>query len=115
VANHVRARRLRALAVATVKRSPLLPGVATIDELGHPGFDATTWYGLVAPAGTPREIIDVLYHSAAAVIQDPAARKIMSGLGIDVVGNSPREFEAYIDTQVPKWAAVIKSIAAQTH
>ena len=64
VANHVRAGRLRALAVATTpKRSPLLPGVATIDELGHPGFDATTWYGLVAPAGTPKEIIDVLYHS----------------------------------------------------
>ena len=104
-----------ALAVATFRRSSLLPGVATIEELGHPGFDATTWYGLVAPAGTPREIIDVLYHSAAAVIQDPAARKIMSGLGIDVVGNSPREFEAYIDTQVPKWAAVIKSITAQTH
>ena len=115
VANHVRAGRLRALAVATARRSSLLPGVATIEELGHPGFDATTWYGLVAPAGTPKEIIDVLYHSAAAVIQDPAARKIMSGLGIDVAGSSPREFEAYIDTQVPKWAAVIKSIAAHTH
>ena len=115
VANHVRAERLRALAVATIRRSPLLPGVATMDELGHPGFDATTWYGLVAPAGTPKGIIDVLYHSAAAVIQDPAARKIMGGLGIDVVGSSPREFEAYIDTQAPKWAAVIKSIAVHTH
>ena len=57
----------------------------------------------------------MLYHSAAAVIQDPAARKIMGGLGIDVVGSSPREFEAYIDAQVPKWAAVIKSIAVHTH
>jgi tripartite-type tricarboxylate transporter receptor subunit TctC len=115
VANHVRAGRLRALAVGTIRRSSLLPGVATIDELGHPGFDATTWYGLVAPAGTPKEIIDMLHHSAAAVIEAPAARKIMSGLGIDVVGSTPREFEAYIEIQVPKWAAVIKSIAAHTH
>jgi tripartite-type tricarboxylate transporter receptor subunit TctC len=115
VANHVRAGRLRALAVGTVRRSSLLPGVATIDELGHPGFDATTWYGLVAPAGTPKEIIDVLYHSAAAMIQAPAARKIMGDLGIDVVGSSPREFETYIKAQIPKWAPVIKSIVAHTH
>ena len=115
VASHVRAGRLRALGVATAKRSPLLPGVATIDELGLPGFDATTWYGLVAPAGTPKEIIDVLYHSTAAVLEDPAGRKIMSGLGIDAVGNSPREFEAYIETQIPKWSAVIKSIVTHTH
>jgi tripartite-type tricarboxylate transporter receptor subunit TctC len=111
----VRAGRLRALGIATAKRSALLPGVATIDELGLAGFDATTWYGLVAPAGTPKEIIDVLYHSTAAVLEDPAARKIMSGLGIDVVGNSPREFEAYIETQIPKWSAVIRSIVSPAH
>ena len=93
VASHVRAGRLRALGIATAERSSLLPGVATIDELGLPGFDATTWYGLVAPAGTPKEIIDVLYHSTAAALDDQGARKIMSGLGIDVVGNSPREFD----------------------
>jgi tripartite-type tricarboxylate transporter receptor subunit TctC len=100
VANHVRAGRLRALAVATARRSPLLPGVATIEELGHPGFDATTWYGLVAPVGTPKEIVDVLHHSTAAVLDDPAARKTMRALGIDVVASSPREFEAYIKAQV---------------
>jgi tripartite-type tricarboxylate transporter receptor subunit TctC len=115
VANHVRAGRLRALAAGTVKRSPLLPSVATIEELGHPGFDATTWYGLVAPAGTPKEIIDVLYHSTGVVLEDPAARRIMAGLGIDAVASSPREFEAYLETQIPKWAAVIKSLAAHTH
>ena len=115
VANHVRAGRLRALGVATAKRTPLLPGVATIDELGLPGFDATTWYGLVAPLGTPKEIIDVLYHSTAAVLEDPASRQIMAGLGIDVVGNSPREFEAYIQAQIPKWSAVIKSLVTQMH
>ena len=115
VANHVRAGRLRVLGVATDKRSALMPGVATLDELGLSGFDATTWYGLVAPAGTPKEIIDVLYHSTATALEDPAARKIMSGLGIDVVASSPREFEAYIKTQIPKWGAVIKSIVTHTH
>ena len=115
VANHVRAGRLRAIGVATAKRTPLLPGVATIDELGLPGFDATTWYGLVAPLGTPKEIIDILYHSTAAVLEDPASRQIMAGLGIDVVGNSPREFEAYIQAQIPKWSAVIKSLVTHTH
>jgi tripartite-type tricarboxylate transporter receptor subunit TctC len=115
VANHVRHGRLRALGLAAPKRSPLLPGVATIDELGLAGFDATTWYGLVAPAGTPKEIVDVLYHSTAAVLEDPAARNIMSGLGIDVVGNSPRQFEAYIAAQIPKWSRVIKSIVTHTH
>ena len=111
VASHVRHGRLRALGLATRTPSELLPGVATIDELGLTGFDATTWYGLVAPAGTPKEIIDVLYHSTAAALEDPAARRIMAGLGIDVVGSSPRAFEAYIASQIPKWSTVIKSIA----
>ncbi len=115
VANHVRARRLRALAVASTKRSALLPGVATIDELGLHGFDATTWYGLVAPAGTPKEIIDVLHHTTAAALEHPNARRIMGGLGIDVVGSSPREFDAYIKAQIPKWAAVIRSLGIHTH
>jgi len=115
VANHVRAGRLRALGIATSRRSPLLPDVATIDDLGLPGFDATTWYGLVAPVGTPKEIVDVLHHSSAAVIQDPAARKILGGLGIDVVGSSPREFETYIKAEIPKWATVLKAVAAQAH
>src|SRR6185312_5739254 len=110
VAGHVRAGRLRAVAMATANRSPLLPGVATIDEQGIPGFDATTWYGLVAPAGTPREIIDVLHYTTAAALDDPGSRKIMSGLGVDVVANSPREFESYIAAQIPKWAPVVKAI-----
>jgi tripartite-type tricarboxylate transporter receptor subunit TctC len=77
-----------------------------------PGFDATTWYGLVAPVGTPREVIDVLYHSTAASLDDPAAREIMASFGIDVAGKSPREFEAYIRSQIPKWATAIQSVAA---
>ena len=115
VVSHVRAGRLRARAAASAKRSPLLPEVATIEELGYPGFDATTWYGLVAPVGTPKEIIDVLHYSTAAVLDDPASRKIMAGLGIDVVAGSPRAFESYVRAQIPKWAAVIRSIGTPGH
>jgi tripartite-type tricarboxylate transporter receptor subunit TctC len=115
VANHIRFGRLRGVAVATTERSTILPWLATINESGLPGFDATTWYGLVAPAGTPKEIIDVLHHTTGAVLDDPIARQIMGGLGIDVVGSTPKEFEAYIDAQIPKWAAVVRSFSAQTH
>jgi tripartite-type tricarboxylate transporter receptor subunit TctC len=111
IKNHVRAGRLRTLGIAAAARSDAMPGVATMDELGLPGFDATTWYGLVAPAGTPKPIIDILYHSTATVLTSPEARQIMQGLGIDVAANSPREFEAFIGGQIPKWSAVIKSIA----
>jgi tripartite-type tricarboxylate transporter receptor subunit TctC len=115
VAGHVRAGRVRALGIASIARSPLLPMVGTIDELAVPGFDATTWYGLAAPVGTPKDVIDQLYHSTAAVLDDRGARKIMGDLGVDVVAGPPREFEAHIKRQIPKWAAVIKTIAAHTH
>jgi tripartite-type tricarboxylate transporter receptor subunit TctC len=111
VANHVRAAQLRAFGIATPTRNAALPAVPTIEELGLPNFDATTWYGLVAPAGTPKDVIDLLYHSTAAVLSDPEAREIMRGLGIEVVGSSPRDFEGYIRAQIPKWSAVIKSMA----
>jgi tripartite-type tricarboxylate transporter receptor subunit TctC len=115
VANHVRTGRLRALGVGAATRSSFLPGIPTLDELGLVGFDATTWYGLVAPAGTPKEIVDVLYHSTAAVLEDPDARRILAGLGVDSASSTPREFETYIKAQIPKWAAVIKSMVSHTH
>lgn len=111
VASHVRHGRLRALGLGTRTRSDLLPGVATLDELGLTSFDATTWYGLAAPAGTAKEIIDVLYHSVGAALEDPMARRIMAGFGIDVVGSSPKAFEQYIAKQISKWSPVIEAIA----
>jgi tripartite-type tricarboxylate transporter receptor subunit TctC len=108
VASQVRAGRLRAIAVATAARSPILPAVATMDEVGLPGFDATTWYGLVAPAGTPAEIIDVLHHTSATALEDPKLRRIMANLGIDVVGSTPGQFDTYIKAEIPKWAEVVR-------
>ena len=69
----------------------------------------------MAPVGTSKDVIDQLYHSTAAVLDDRGARKIMGDLGVDVVAGPPREFEAHIKRQIPKWAAVIKTIAAHTH
>jgi tripartite-type tricarboxylate transporter receptor subunit TctC len=105
--------KVRALAVTTPKRTALLPDLPTVDELGIKGFDATTWHGLVAPAGTPKEIIDTLNFATVEALKDPGTQKSLIGLGVDIAGNSPKEFEAYIKTEIPKWTAVAKQSGAQ--
>jgi len=104
---------LRPLAVTTLKRTAVLPDVPTIDELGIAGFDATTWHGLVVPAGTSREVIDKLYHTCAVALADPQVRKGLSDLGVDVVASSPKAFAAYIEAEIPKWSAVVKAAGAR--
>ena len=113
VIGHIRQGRVRALAVTTPKRTALLPNLATVDELGLKGFDATTWHGLVAPAGTPNDIIDKLHHTTAVALNDPAVRKMLVDLGVDIVANTPKEFEAYIKSEIPKWTAVVKASGAR--
>ena len=109
----IKSGRVRALAVTTPKRTALLPDLPTVDELGIKGFDATTWHGLVAPAGTPKDIIDTLNFATVEALKDPATQKSLVDLGVDIVGNSPKEFEAYIKTEIPKWTAVVKQSGAQ--
>ena len=104
---------MRALAVTTPKRTALLPDLPTVDELGIKGFDATTWHGLVAPAGTPKEIIDTLHFATVEALKDPTTQKSLTDLGVDIVGNAPKEFEAYIKAEIPKWTAVVKQSGAQ--
>ena len=113
VVGHVRDGLVRPLAVTTLKRTAVLPDVPTIDELGLAGFDATTWHGLVAPAGTPRDVIDKLYHATAVALADPEVRKALGDLGVDIVGSSPKEFAAYIQAEIPKWRAVVKAAGAR--
>ncbi|MCX7315179.1 MAG: tripartite tricarboxylate transporter substrate binding protein [Alphaproteobacteria bacterium] len=105
--------KVRALAVTTPKRTALLPNLPTVDELGIKGFDATTWHGLVAPAGTPKEIIDTLNFATVSALKDPATQKALTDLGVDIVGDSPKEFETYIKSEIPKWTAVVKQSGAQ--
>jgi tripartite-type tricarboxylate transporter receptor subunit TctC len=104
--------KVRALAVTTPQRTALLPELPTVDELGLKGFDATTWHGLVAPTGTPKEVIDTLHFATVEALKDPATQKSLSSLGVDIVGNSPKEFDAYIKAEIPKWTAVVKASGA---
>jgi tripartite-type tricarboxylate transporter receptor subunit TctC len=103
---------VRALAVTTLERTAILPDVPTVDELGIKGFEATTWHGLVAPTGTPKDIIATLNRAAIAALNDAEVRQTLGTLGVDIVGDSPEEFSAYIQAEIPKWAAVIKASGA---
>jgi tripartite-type tricarboxylate transporter receptor subunit TctC len=113
VVGHIKAGLVRPLAVTTLKRTAILPDIATVDELGLKGFDATTWHGLVAPAGTPPEIIVALHRPAVAALHDPEVSSSLQQLGVDIVGDTPEEFSAYIKAEIPKWAAVIKASGAK--
>jgi len=113
VIGHIRAESVRALAVTTAKRTNLLPDIPTVAELGLPGFEATTWHGLVAPTGTPADVIDTLNRATVEALNDPAVRKSLSDLGVEVGASTPQEFAAYIKSEIPKWAAVIKASGAQ--
>jgi tripartite-type tricarboxylate transporter receptor subunit TctC len=104
---------VRPLAVTTLKRTASLPDIPTIDELGIKGFDATTWHGLVAPAGTPQPIIETLHHATIEALNDPGVRHSLDELGVDIVGDTPEQFGAYIKSEIPKWAAVIKASGAK--
>ena len=104
---------LRPLAVTTLKRFSLMPELPTVAELGLPGFDATTWHGLVAPAGTPRDVIDTLNRAAVQALRDPDTLRQLHDLGVEVGSSTPADFAAYIKSEIPKWAAVVKASGAQ--
>jgi tripartite-type tricarboxylate transporter receptor subunit TctC len=112
VVSHIREGRVRPLAVTTLRRSPVAPDIPTMDELGLRNFDATTWHGLVAPARTPREVIEVLHRALAAALADAAVAKSLGDLGVDVIGGTPEEFAAYIRSEIPKWTAIVKASGA---
>jgi tripartite-type tricarboxylate transporter receptor subunit TctC len=109
----IKSGQVRALAVTSLKRTAVLPDLPTIDELGIRGFDATTWHGLVAPAGTPKAVIDALYRGTNKVLNDPEVKQSLANLGVDVVGSTPDQFAAYIKAEIPKWAAIIKASGAK--
>jgi tripartite-type tricarboxylate transporter receptor subunit TctC len=112
VIGHIEGGRVRALAVTTLKRTKILPDIPTMDEAGLKGFDASTWHGLVAPAGTPPQVIAALHDAAVKALHDPAVETSLEKLGVDLVGDTPREFQAYIDSEIPKWTAIVKASGA---
>jgi len=100
--------KLRALAVTSPKRTSAMPELPTLAETGLPGFDATAWYGLMAPAGMPGPIIDKLHRETARVLALPDVRRRLDDLGMEVVANTPAEFSAVIAAEIPRWAKLIK-------
>jgi tripartite-type tricarboxylate transporter receptor subunit TctC len=104
---------LRPLAVTTLHRFSLMPDLPTVAELGLPGFDATTWHGLVAPAATPKPIIAALNRAVVQALQEPQTLQPLHDLGVEVDSSTPEAFAAYIKSEIPKWAAVVKASGAQ--
>jgi tripartite-type tricarboxylate transporter receptor subunit TctC len=105
----IKSGRMRALAVTTAKRSPLLPEVPTVAESGLPGFDFATWWGLMAPAGTPRPIIDRLNAELGKSLQHPEVRERILGVGAEPAHTTPEAFGALIRSEIARWARVIKA------
>jgi tripartite-type tricarboxylate transporter receptor subunit TctC len=106
---HVRGGRLRALGVTGDRRSAAAPDVPTIAEAGVPGYEASQWYGALAPATTPKEIVARLHRDLAAILQTAEVRERFVADGGDAVGNTPEEFARYIRSEIDKWARVAKT------
>jgi tripartite-type tricarboxylate transporter receptor subunit TctC len=100
--------KLRALAITSIKRSALAPDLPTMAESGFPGFEAVPWFGLVAPAGTPKDVLDKLHIETVKALAMPEVRKKFDELGLEPVGNTPAEFSDVIRKETPEWAKLIK-------
>jgi tripartite-type tricarboxylate transporter receptor subunit TctC len=106
---HIRAGRLRALAVASHQRFPLLPDVPTVSEAGLPGYEATVWWGLVAPAATPQAIVRQLNAETDKALADPSIAGKLNELGVILTPGTPEQFGAFVKSQTELWSGVIKS------
>ena len=104
----VRAGQLRGLAVSSLKRTPIMPDLPTLAESGFPGFEATSWFGLLAPAGTPRPIVDKVHQQAVKIAAMPDVREKLAQIGLDTTGEGPDAMAAIIKADIAKWAKVIK-------
>jgi len=109
----IRNNKLRPLAVTSAKRVDDLPDVPTINESGHKGFDAVTWFGLLAPAGTPKDVIAKLNAEFNKALQNPELRKKLGDEGADAAGGTPEQFAALIKDEVPRWSKVVKESGAK--
>ena len=104
--------KLKALGVSTAKRYSEMPDVPTIAEAGVPGYDATIWLGLLAPPGTPREIVQKLNADITKILSTPDARKLMASAGVDVATSTPEEFARLMATEMDRWGKVVRETGA---
>lgn len=106
---HVKAGKLRAIAVSAAQRATRLPQLPTVAESGVPGYDVTGWYGWVAPAGTPAPVVNLLSRELALAIRSPDIMKTLAEDGADPVGSTPAEFQKLIAEEVPRWLNIVKA------
>ena len=104
---HIRSGKVRAIAVTTPKRSPVAPEIPTMAESGLPGYEVSAWFGLLAPAGTPKAVIDALYGNVAAILKQPEVVKQLFELGAEPGGNTPEAYAKQIAADVEKWKKVV--------
>ena len=108
VGAHVESGKLRALAVGARHRTAAMPQLPTVAEAGVPGYEMTAWFGVLAPAGTPRNVIATLHQEMANILKQREIRERFAKLGAEPVGSTPEEFDAFIKTEIAKWAKVVK-------
>ena len=113
VLDHIRANRLRALAVTTPKRADQLPNVPTFVETGLKGFEMTNWYGVVAPAAVPRDIINKINADLNKALADPTVRKRLADVGTEIGGGTAESFDAFIKTEIVKYTKLVKAANVQ--
>ena len=109
VGAHVKSGKMRALAVGATKRSSAMPQLPTIAEAGVPGYDMVLWFGVLAPAGTPRPVVAKLHETIASILARNDVRARFAALGAEPVGSSPEAFDAFIKAEIGKWAKVVKA------
>jgi tripartite-type tricarboxylate transporter receptor subunit TctC len=110
---HIQVGKLHALAIANAARSPALPNLATMAELGYPGFDLSTWYGISAPAGTPRAIVDKLAAAIAQTLKTPGAKDKFDKAGAEMFLKGPDEYAAYVQQDAKRMAPLIEAAGLQ--
>jgi tripartite-type tricarboxylate transporter receptor subunit TctC len=106
---YVQSGRLRALAVTSRKRSPMVTDLPTLDESGVKGYELVGWNGLFAPGGTPKAVITKLYDASVKALEQPDVKKRLAAMGAEAGGNSPEEFRKFIRAEIAKWAKVVKA------
>ncbi len=110
---HVRAGRVKALGVTSLKRSPLAPEVPTVDEAGVPGYEISVWFGVVGPAGIPRDIVARLNGEINKILQMPDVRERFQNGGVEPVGGTPEKFGDHLRSEIAKWGRVVKEAGAK--
>ncbi len=113
VIDHIKGNRLRALAVTTPKRASQLPDIPTLDESGLKGFEMTNWYGIVAPSGVPRDIINKINADINKALLDPGVRKRLMDVGTEIGGGTPEAFDAFVKSEIAKYTKLVKAANVQ--